>query len=257
MILQSLSVWWKSRRGRNDARVVSGNVRGKSYNRKIIYLEKEEEDQLVAVAIACADVGSIAARSIRRIFEALDGRPDVVRRLNIMYPAMSRFVKGIGEDAVIAARKMAKVAQDCTDTGRLPVIFVDWEPVVVAARNRADAELLTVRRDFDENHEKATPSPYQRHVEKIAERALSDLNEAVVNVIEAHVASILGFTTFSVAPLERLVAAVANAATESMRNVVKTVELMRNDPPPYETPGVPMEGTSQTLSNIADDDKVK
>ena len=116
---------------------------------------------------------------------------------------------------------------------------------------------VTVKSGFD-RVDKATRPSYYVEIMSVIEKAMSETDHAIANVVKIHIASIAALTTLSIPSLERLVLAVAAAAAESMRGIIDTVTLMNDIPPtPYESLKYLSDRWSQTPSDENYGDKEK
>ena len=227
---QSLSAWWKSRFHLNKTRL------------SIVNVGQDVDDKKVAVAIASAEVGHIAARGIFEHVKVLDGDPTFESTILIGLECLSESARKIAEKAITVSRLIASDAKLHTEAD-LPVVFIDLEPVVTAVFDLCHDVDERIRKAFDAQRDRAQRDRAQRGPSSLAavlaaEKTLSDLNHAIAYAIKAHIASIANPTTMSVPPLEKLVMALADTAAESMRAVVNTVMVLRKgSPPSYESLG--------------------
>lgn len=222
---KSLSAWWKSRVGLNKTRVPTANV------------GQDVDDKKVAAAIASAEVGHIAARGIFEHVQILDGDATFEATILTGLACLSQSARNIAERAVNVSREIAENAKLRTKAD-LPVVFIDLEPVVTAVFDLCHEVDDTIKKEFDARSDRAKRSPYSLAVIMAAEKTMSDLNHAIANAIKAHIASIATPTTMSIPAFEKLVMALADTATESMRAVVNTVIVLQKSPPPsYESFG--------------------
>lgn len=201
--------------------------------RKVDVKQVVDDDQ-VAVSIASAEVGRVAARGVFRLATALDGDAALEARLISGNDEICRVARDIAETAIKVARDIANDAMHRTQTD-LPVA-IDLEPVITAIFDLVHKVDNNVRKDFDIVTERAKRSPYSLQLASAAQRTVSETNHAIANAIKAYIVSIAAPTTTSVPALEELVRALACAAVDSIRIVENTVVLMKNlQPPRYES----------------------
>lgn len=229
---QSLSIWWKSRLRRNDTKVLE-KTSLKSCNRETVNVEQKADDKNLAVSIACAKVGSIAVRGVLNVVEAQAGASTTADMTICIVEQISKCINRLAKIAVKAARRVRDVAESTehpTQTG-LP-IAINLKPVATAVS--FDAHGIDIRKYIDRIDKTQRP-PYHMASLAAAAIAMAEVNRAIVDVVEAYIASIAAPTTMSVPSFEKLIFAVAAAAIESARGVADAVIFMNKIPsPPYE-----------------------
>ena len=227
--LPNLPRWWGFSRVHRPT-----NMCSKGPNCGIVDEKQVVDDDKVAVSIASAEVGRIAARGIARLVRALDCDAALEVRIISANEELCRVARDICKTAIKVARDIAKDAKHRTQTD-LPV-SVNLTPVVTAIFDLVHKVDNNVRKDFDKYTERAKRSPYSLQLALAAEKTVSDINHAIANAIKAHIVSIAAPTTTSVPALEKLVNCLACAAVDSMRLVEYTAVLMGNmQPPLYES----------------------
>lgn len=220
----SLSSWWNSRLCRNDTKVLK-NTSGKSSGNR--------DTRQVAVSIATAKVSSVAALSIFKIIEAQAGAPTSADMAICVAGLISKYVNRFYKIAARAARDVAAGGTEHRTQTGLPVV-IDLGTVVTAVSRDVHVLDIGFRKDVGQI-DKAKHKPHHIATCAAAANVFAEISYAFLDVIEAHVASVAMPTTMSVPPLEKLLFAVAAAATESARGVADAFKLMENrPPPPYE-----------------------
>lgn len=232
----SLSTWLESRLRRNGKKVFE-NTSLKSLNCGAVNVKQEAGDKEVAVSIAFAKVGSVAARGVLNAVKVEAGAPTTTRMAKCMVGYISGCINSLAAATVRAARSIRDETEGTAHPTQVGLpIAMNLRPVATAV-SLCSHDIDVRLRKIGDRMNKARRTPHDMACFAACMAAIAELKHAFIDVVEAHIASIAAPTTMSVPSLEKLVLAVAATATESARGVADAVIYMEKiPPPPYEDP---------------------